>query len=96
MMHGVLSATSLAHRIGDQDYATGDHSRNNRLVVLLTFGDGWHNNHHKFPRSARHGLMPGQIDISAAVIELMERVGLVSGVVRVPPRLIERERKELV
>lgn len=92
MMHGVLSATSLAHRIGKQDYATGDHSRNNRLVVLLTFGDGWHNNHHKFPRSARHGLLPGQIDISAAIIELLERMRLVSGVIRVPPAMIERAR----
>lgn len=94
MMHGVLSATSLAHRFGTQAFATGDHSRNNWLVVILTFGDGWHNNHHKFPRSARHGLMPGQLDISAAVIELFEKVGLVAGVVRVPPALLEREIKQ--
>ena len=92
MMHGVLSATSIAHRFGRQDFATGDHSRNNWLVVLLTFGDGWHNNHHKFPRSARHGILPGQIDISARIIELLGAVGLVSGVVTMPAHLVERNR----
>lgn len=88
MMHGVLSATSLAHLIGRQDYDTGDQSRNNWLVVVLTFGDGWHNNHHKFPRSARHGLMPGQIDIAARIIEILEKIGLVEAVVRVPAKLV--------
>lgn len=95
MMHGVLSATSLAHRVGNQAFATGDHSRNNWLVVVLTFGDGWHNNHHKFPRSARHGLLPGQIDIAARIIELLEWAGLVKGVVRVPPAMIEREAQNI-
>jgi stearoyl-CoA desaturase (delta-9 desaturase) len=90
MMHGVLSATSIAHRIGKQQFATGDHSRNNWLVVILTFGDGWHNNHHQFPRSARHGLMKGQIDVAAAIIELLERLHLVKNVVRVPERLVFR------
>jgi stearoyl-CoA desaturase (Delta-9 desaturase) len=94
MMHGVLSATSLAHRIGRRDFVTGDHSRNNWLVVILTFGDGWHNNHHKFPRSARHGLMRGQIDIAAQIIEVLERMGLVNNVVRVPGRLLERAKQE--
>ena len=75
--------------IGRQDFATGDASRNNWFVVLLTFGDGWHNTHHMFPRSARHGLLPGHLDFSGRVIELMERAGLVSGVVRVPARLIQ-------
>ena len=84
MMHGVLSATSIAHRFGTRQYRVNDHSRNNWLVVILTFGDGWHNNHHRFPRSARHGLLPGQIDIAGRVIELLERVGLAHDVVRVP------------
>lgn len=95
MMHGVLSATSLAHRIGHQAFDTRDHSRNNWLVVVLTFGDGWHNNHHKFPRSARHGILPGQIDIAGRVIEVMEAIGLVRGVVRVPPALIAREAQNI-
>ncbi|MFM5893469.1 MAG: acyl-CoA desaturase [Novosphingobium sp.] len=94
MMHGVLSATSIAHLAGPQAFITRDQSRNNWLVVLLTFGDGWHNNHHKFPRSARHGLLPGQVDISGRIIELFEAVGLIGGVVRVPPKLVARALTE--
>jgi stearoyl-CoA desaturase (delta-9 desaturase) len=94
MMHGVLSATSLAHLKGYQQFDTRDSSRNNWLVVVLTFGDGWHNNHHKFPRSARHGLLPGQIDIAGRVIELLEALGLVKGVVRVPAAMVERENQK--
>lgn len=90
MMHGVLSATSIAHRFGSKQFRVNDESRNNWLVVLLTFGDGWHNNHHRFPRSARHGLRRGEIDIAAGVIELFERVGLVRDVVKVSPREVER------
>lgn len=89
MMHGVLSATSFAHRFGTKQFAVGDESRNNRLVVLLTFGDGWHNNHHRFPRSARHGLLPGEIDIAGWVIERFEAIGLVSDVVRVPVQQLQ-------
>ncbi len=90
MMHGTLSATSLSHRVGHKHFATGDESRNNWIVVLLTFGDGWHNNHHKFPRSARHGLLKGQMDISGRVIEILESVGLIRSVVRVPEKLVAR------
>lgn len=83
MMHGVLSATSIAHRFGNKAFRVNDESRNNWLVVLLTFGDGWHNNHHRFPRSARHGLRPGEIDIAGSIIELFEKIGLVRNVVRI-------------
>ncbi|MFM5954475.1 MAG: acyl-CoA desaturase [Novosphingobium sp.] len=89
MMHGVLSATSIAHRFGDKQFRVGDESRNNWIVVLLTFGDGWHNNHHRFPRSARHGLLPAEIDISGSIIDLFERAGLVRNVVRIPPPQVQ-------
>ena len=94
MMHGMLPATSIAHLAGQQAFVTRDQSRNNWLVVMLTFGDSWHNNHQKFLRSARHGLLPGQIDISGRIIELSEAVGLIGAVVRVPPRMVERALNE--
>jgi stearoyl-CoA desaturase (delta-9 desaturase) len=56
---------------GARRYEVGDKSRNNRLVALLTFGEGWHNNHHAFPRSARHGLRRSEIDISWIVIRAL-------------------------
>jgi len=51
---------------GHQDYRSRDQARNNWLVALLVFGEGWHNNHHAFPASARHGLHRKQIDVFVA------------------------------
>ncbi len=62
---------------GRRDYRSRDESRNNWLVALLVFGEGWHNNHHAFPASARHGLHRFQIDLSWWVIRGLERLGLV-------------------
>ena len=53
---------------GRQDYRSRDEARNNWLVAALVFGEGWHNNHHAFPASARHGLDSGQFDVSWWVI----------------------------
>ena len=65
---------------GTQDYATGDQSRNNWWVGWLAFGEGWHNNHHAFEYSARHGLRPRQFDITYATIAFFQRLGLVRNV----------------
>ena len=62
--HATFSVNSICHMFGRQDYRSRDEARNNRLVALLVFGEGWHNNHHAFPASARHGLDRGQIDVS--------------------------------
>jgi len=62
---------------GRQDYLTRDEARNNWFVALLVFGEGWHNNHHAFPSSARHGLQRRQIDVSWWVIRGLEKLGLV-------------------
>ena len=62
---------------GRKDYQSRDEARNNWVVALLVFGEGWHNNHHAFPSSARHGLGRFQIDPSWWVIRGLERLGLV-------------------
>jgi stearoyl-CoA desaturase (delta-9 desaturase) len=72
---------------GRRDFDTDDESRNVGWVALLTFGEGWHNNHHAFPSSAVQGLKRRQIDPSAAVIWTMEKLGLAWDVVRIPPEL---------
>lgn len=74
---------SLAHTTGQKDFITGDESRNNLLVAFLGLGDGWHNGHHAFMWSARHGLCWWQIDVSYLLIWLMARIRLVCQV-RVP------------
>ncbi len=76
--HVTYSINSLCHFFGRRDYDTGDHSRNLAWLAPLSFGESWHNNHHAFPTSARHGLRRWQIDVSAGVIWVLEktRVGV--------------------
>ena len=56
--HATFSVNSICHMFGRRDFRSRDESRNNWLVAMLVFGEGWHNNHHAFPTSARHGLKP--------------------------------------
>lgn len=81
--HVTWSVNSICHTFGARDYQTRDASRNNFLVGLLAFGEGWHNNHHAFPRSAFHGLRWYQVDFSGYLIRALESVGLVWNVYRV-------------
>jgi stearoyl-CoA desaturase (delta-9 desaturase) len=81
--HITWSVNSICHTFGQRDYNTRDASRNNFIVGLLAFGEGWHNNHHAFPRSAFHGLRWWQIDISGYTIRFMEKIGLAWNVYRV-------------
>jgi stearoyl-CoA desaturase (Delta-9 desaturase) len=83
--HITFSVNSICHTFGQRPFATGDRSTNQWLVGLLALGEGWHNNHHAFPQSAFHGLRWWQIDLSAYVILLLERLGLVSRVQRISP-----------
>jgi len=83
--HITFSVNSICHTFGQRPFETGDRSTNQWLVGLLALGEGWHNNHHAFPRSAFHGLHWWQIDLSAYVILLLEAVGLVWQVQRVSP-----------
>ncbi len=74
--HVTWSVNSVCHLWGARPYRGGDQSRNNLLFGVLALGEGWHNNHHAFPTSARHGLRWWQIDISYYVIRLFALTGL--------------------
>jgi stearoyl-CoA desaturase (delta-9 desaturase) len=91
MHHATFSINSLCHYFGRHDYDTGDESRNLAWLAIPTWGEAWHNNHHAFPTSYRHGLKRWQIDPSAAIIRTLEMTGLAWDVVRVDPT--RRERK---
>ena len=80
--HVTYSINSLCHFFGRRDYETDDHSRNLAWLAPLSFGESWHNNHHAFPTSARHGLRRWQIDVSAGVIWVLEKTGMAWDVVR--------------
>lgn len=82
--HITWSVNSLSHMFGYQNYNTGEHSKNNWLVALLTVGEGWHNNHHEDPSSASLHHKWWEIDISYYEIKLLEKLGLAWDVI--PPR----------
>ncbi|HWQ11466.1 MAG TPA: acyl-CoA desaturase, partial [Roseiflexaceae bacterium] len=87
--HITWSVNSVCHTFGKRMFETTDHSRNNWIVGLLALGEGWHNNHHAFPRSAFHGMRWYQFDLSSYIIWALERVGLVRNVVRISPEKME-------
>jgi stearoyl-CoA desaturase (Delta-9 desaturase) len=84
--HVTYSINSLCHFFGRRDYDTGDESRNLAWLAPLSFGESWHNNHHAFPTSARHGLRLWQVDPGAALIWALEKLGLAWDVVRAKPK----------
>ncbi|MCS7024231.1 MAG: fatty acid desaturase [Bryobacteraceae bacterium] len=93
-LHATWLVNSATHMWGSRRFATRDDSRNNWWVALVTFGEGWHNNHHAHPSSARHGLAWYEFDISYLTLKLMEKIGLIWNlqVARVNSHLVaERE-----
>ena len=78
--HFTWLVNSATHLWGTRRFETRDDSRNNGLIAALTWGEGWHNNHHAYPRSAKHGLAWYEIDINWAQIRLLEMVGLAKSV----------------
>ena len=83
--HVTWSVNSVCHTFGKRPFSTKDRSRNQWVVGLLALGEGWHNNHHAFPRSAFHGLRWWQFDLSGLVVRLLERLRLVWNVQRAAP-----------
>lgn len=74
--HTTWAVNSVCHMYGARNFTTDDASRDNPIVAVLALGEGWHNGHHAFPSSARHGLSPGQFDMSYELIRVLERCGL--------------------
>lgn len=82
--HGTYTINSLSHVFGRQRYATGDHSKNNWLLAIITLGEGWHNNHHHYPVSTRQGFYWWEIDITYYLLKLMSWTGLIWDLKPVP------------
>ena len=90
--HVTWSVNSICHFTGTRRFEVDDHSTNVFWLALPSLGESWHHNHHTFPRSAVHGLRRWELDPSALVITVMERVGLAWNVVRIDP---ERQAAKL-
>ena len=84
LFHVTVTINSFAHRFGSRRFATRDDSRNNWFLALLTFGEGWHNNHHHFPGSARQGFRWWEFDMTFYTLKLMSGLNLVWDLKPVP------------
>ncbi len=94
LYHATFTINSLAHGWGRRRFATGDDSRNNWLLALLTLGEGWHNNHHHYPGAARQGFYWWEVDITYYGLLLLERLGLVWDLRPVPEHALTRNRAD--
>jgi len=92
LYHATFSVNSLAHAWGKRRYETTDHSRNNLWIAILTLGEGWHNNHHHFPGSARQGFYWWEIDFTYYGLRLLAACGLIWDL-RVVPATIREARQ---
>ena len=96
LWHGSFSINSLSHVFGNKRYETGDESRNNWFLAILTTGEGWHNNHHHFMSSANQGWHWWQVDFTFYMLRLMEKLGLVWDLRRPPQHIIDAPRPAAV
>lgn len=88
LYHATYTINSLAHRYGSRRFDTGDDSRNNLWLALLTLGEGWHNNHHRYPSAARQGFYWWEIDVSFWVLRLMSALSAVGELRPVPASVL--------
>jgi len=91
--HGTFFINSLAHVHGKQRYVTGDDSRNNWWLAIITLGEGWHNNHHAYQRSTRQGFRWYEIDITYYVLVALSWVRVVWDLGQPPEDVIRNERR---
>jgi stearoyl-CoA desaturase (delta-9 desaturase) len=92
LLHAAVTINSVAHVFGRRRYPTTDNSRNSFLLSLLTFGEGWHNNHHFYQASVRQGHHWWQIDVSWYVLVVMSWFGLVWDLKPVPQHVLDTPR----
>jgi stearoyl-CoA desaturase (delta-9 desaturase) len=90
--HITLCVGSIAHLYGTRPFPTRDDSRNNVILAFLLLGDGWHNNHHYCPSSARMGFRWWEFDPNYAILRLLERIGIVWDL-KAPPRGAIQKRR---
>jgi len=93
LWHATFSINSLAHLVGRRRYLTGDQSRNNLWLALLTFGEGWHNNHHHYQSAARQGFRWYEIDVSFYALKALAAAGLVWQLNSPPGHVVRGEQR---
>ncbi|MZG31652.1 MAG: acyl-CoA desaturase [Nitrospinae bacterium] len=89
LFHGTCSTNSLAHKFGNRRYVTGDDSRNNLIISLITLGEGWHNNHHHYPNSVNQGFYWWEIDITYWILKILSVFGIIWDLKKVPENILK-------
>jgi stearoyl-CoA desaturase (delta-9 desaturase) len=92
LYHATYTINSVAHQVGSQRYDTGDDSRNNFWLALLTLGEGWHNNHHHYPAAARQGFFWWEIDVTYYGLVGLSWLGLIRDLRPVSERALHDRR----
>jgi len=95
LWHGTFTINSLAHLWGKRRYLTGDESRNNGILAVITMGEGWHNNHHYYQRSTRQGFYWWEIDVTYLILRGLAAVRLVWDIHEPPVHVREDDRKRV-
>jgi stearoyl-CoA desaturase (Delta-9 desaturase) len=93
LYHGTFTINSLAHVWGDRRFETSDDSRNNFVLALITMGEGWHNNHHKFMYACRQGLRWWEVDCTYYLVRVLGWVGVVREIRE--PKIVAEETPEV-
>lgn len=93
LYHGTFMINSMAHVIGKQRYLTGDDSRNNWWLALITLGEGWHNNHHHYMSSTRQGFRWWEIDPTYYILKVLSWFGIVWDLREPPPEVVRNEQR---
>jgi len=93
LAHATFAINSVNHMVGSRRFETPDDSRNNAATALLTLGEGWHNNHHRYQRAARNGFYWWELDLAWWFIRLLRATGLAWDVREVPARVYEEARQ---
>ncbi|MHC4217605.1 MAG: acyl-CoA desaturase [Planctomycetota bacterium] len=93
LYHATYTINSLAHRFGHQRFETDDDSRNSFWLALITLGEGWHNNHHHYPASARQGFYWWEVDLTYYALKVLAWCGLIWDLRPVPARVLAEGRR---
>ncbi len=89
LFHGTSCINSMAHLMGRRRYETGDDSRNSFILAVITLGEGWHNNHHRYQSATRNGFFWWEIDVTYYLLTCLSWTGLIWGLKPVPASVLE-------
>ena len=96
LWHGTFTINSLSHLFGSRRFQTSDHSRNNFILAIITLGEGWHNNHHKYCSSTRQGFRWWEIDVTYYLLRGLQLFGIIWDIRPVPAWVLNQSNLDQI